>query len=165
MIFPGRIYSWNNRKIYKCFAKTFGASRHFTVVFTAFVYMQVFNMINARKIHDELNICANIFSNVLFIGIWVLIAGCQFLITQYTRKVFEVSDYGLDGMQWIISLIFGIAVIPVTFIVKFLPDSMCPELGKKKVDDEKNAAKGMEKKSSSQMRKRISQRIGSNSSR
>jgi Ca2+ transporting ATPase len=91
-IFPGRLNDWSNDPLYKCYRDVLGSSRHFTVVFTAFVYMQVFNMINARKIHDEINICAGIHKNMLFAGIWVGIAFVQFLITQYCGDVFDVSD-------------------------------------------------------------------------
>jgi len=38
------------------FLKTYGPSRHFTVVFNTFVWMNIFNLFNARRIKDELNI-------------------------------------------------------------------------------------------------------------
>ena len=44
-------------------------SQHFTVIFNAFVWMQVFNEINARKIHGERNVFENFFSNHVFTGI------------------------------------------------------------------------------------------------
>jgi hypothetical protein len=47
-------------------------------------------MLNARKIHDEVNIFAGINRNMLFLGIWVLIAGFQFLIATFFGQVFEV---------------------------------------------------------------------------
>lgn len=33
-----------------------GPSRHFTIVFNTFVWMQLFNFINSRRIRDEFNI-------------------------------------------------------------------------------------------------------------
>lgn len=35
-------------------------SRHFTFIFNTFVMMQIFNFLNARKIHDEVNIFHNV---------------------------------------------------------------------------------------------------------
>ena len=35
--------------------------------------MQIFNMINARKINDEKNICDGIFRNSMFVGVWIII--------------------------------------------------------------------------------------------
>ena len=44
-------------------------SVHFTIIFNTFVWMQVFNEINARKIHGERNVFENFFSNFVFLGI------------------------------------------------------------------------------------------------
>ena len=132
-IYPGRQFDWENKPLYYCFKEAEGASRHLSVVFTAFVYMQVFNMINSRKIHDEKNICEGIFRNSLFLFIWTLIAVMQFFISQYTGQVFSVHKDGLDGVQWGICLAFGAGTLIWDFILKFFPDKYCPELGKKKL--------------------------------
>ena len=42
--------------------KEYGPSRHFTIIFNAFVFMQIFNFLNARRINDE----KNIFEGMLF---------------------------------------------------------------------------------------------------
>jgi magnesium-transporting ATPase (P-type) len=46
-----------------------GASQHYTIVFNSFVMLQLFNQINARKIHDEANILDGILDNQLFLYI------------------------------------------------------------------------------------------------
>lgn len=97
MIFPGRMYSWDNKPLYKCYKELLGNSRHFTLVFNAFIYMQVFNMFNARKIHDEKNVFSGITKNPHFIVVWLVIALFQIVITQFTGKVFEVSG---EGLTW-----------------------------------------------------------------
>lgn len=164
-VFPGRLYDWENKPLYVCYAGELGSSRHFSVVFTAFVYMQVFNMISARKIHDELNICAGIHRNMLFLVIWVLIAVMQFFITQYTGQVFSVHKDGLDATQWGICMIFGAFSFVVNFIVKFIPDRFCPELGKKQQpinDDPRNVLSLKRKRTDSmQLRNKGLQRMGS----
>lgn len=48
-------YSGNDPDYPKTLDKEYSPSRHFTFIFNAFVMMQVFNFINARKIHDEFN--------------------------------------------------------------------------------------------------------------
>jgi Ca2+ transporting ATPase len=56
MIFPGRSFKWNGDELYsKAMVLKYGSSRHITIVFNTFVFLQIFNMLNARKIHDELN--------------------------------------------------------------------------------------------------------------
>jgi len=43
---------------------------HYTMVFTAFVFMTLFNELNARKVHGERNVFSGVLSNYVFIGIW-----------------------------------------------------------------------------------------------
>jgi Cation transporting ATPase, C-terminus len=74
-----------------------GPSRHLTFIFTAFVMMQIFNMICARKIHDEWNIFEGIQNNPTFCVLWFVIIGGQVLITQVGSLVFVCSPDGLDG--------------------------------------------------------------------
>lgn len=44
-------------------------SEHYTIVFNTFVMMQLFNEINARKIHGERNVFEGIFNNPIFCSI------------------------------------------------------------------------------------------------
>jgi Ca2+ transporting ATPase len=91
MVYPGRLYDWNGDDLYKNFVDDKGPSRHFTVVFNVFVLLQIFNMINARKIHDEINIFESLFENSMFVGIWLLIFVLQVLIVQFTQDVMKCS--------------------------------------------------------------------------
>lgn len=50
----GRLYYFNGDKDYEAVLEEYGVhSRHFTFIFNAFVMMQVFNFLNARKLHEE----------------------------------------------------------------------------------------------------------------
>jgi len=73
MVYPGRPYNWDGTKGWLKYSPSFGASRHMTMVFTTFVFMQIFNMLNARKIRDELNMFSGMFGNWMFIVIWIFI--------------------------------------------------------------------------------------------
>lgn len=56
-VYPGRASDLNSSVIYSDkMASEIGPSRHLTFVFTAFVFMQVCNMIASRAIFDEINI-------------------------------------------------------------------------------------------------------------
>jgi len=46
-------------------------TQHFTMVFNTFVLMQIFNEINARKIHGERDVFTGIFTNMYFVVIIV----------------------------------------------------------------------------------------------
>jgi Ca2+-transporting ATPase len=45
-----------------------------TFIFNMFVWFQIFNLISARMINDELNIFARFFENITFLAIVVFIA-------------------------------------------------------------------------------------------
>lgn len=56
-------------------------SQHYTIVFNTFVMMQIFNEINARKIHGERNVFAGVFKNPIFcsivLGTFVVQVTCE----------------------------------------------------------------------------------------
>lgn len=64
-----------------------GPSRHFTFLFNAFLWMTIFNFINARKLKDEFNVFTGITKNMLFIVIVVIIVLSQALIVSVGGKV------------------------------------------------------------------------------
>jgi Ca2+ transporting ATPase len=90
-IFPGRTFTYGGEPLYERYVKDYGYSRHMTIVFTCFVYMQVFNMLNARKINDEINIFAGLFTSYMFIAILLIIAIVQFILTQFTQDILKCS--------------------------------------------------------------------------
>ena len=46
-------------------------STHLTIMFNTFVFMQIFNEINSRKVHGQRNVFAGIFDNWIFVSIWI----------------------------------------------------------------------------------------------
>ncbi len=104
-MYPGRAYTWSGKDLYRKFTEGDddpGASRHYTIVFNAFVFMQIFNMVCARKINDEFNIFEGIHHNPIFLVILAIIAVVQILIVQLTQDVFQVARKGLHWHQWIV---------------------------------------------------------------
>lgn len=71
------------------------SSRHMTFIFNLFIWLQIINMLAARKIHDEINICKGFFDNIAFLIIWVIIIVVNFLIIQYTGDFFSLHPTGL----------------------------------------------------------------------
>ena len=45
------------------------STEHFTMLFNVFVIFQIFNEVNARKIHGEKNVFKGIFTNIIFLSI------------------------------------------------------------------------------------------------
>ena len=104
-------------------------SRHLTVVFNLFVYLQVANMFCARKINDEFNIFEGIHRNALYAIIVVIIAALQFILCQFGNIAIKVHKNGLTGIQWAWCLGFSCLTFPVNFLLKFVPDSWFYDMG------------------------------------
>ncbi|XP_053544040.1 plasma membrane calcium-transporting ATPase 1a isoform X3 [Ictalurus punctatus] len=101
-------------------------SEHYTVVFNTFVLMQLFNEINARKIHGERNVFDGIFNNLIFCFIVFGTFIIQFVIVQFGGKPFSCVALTIDQWLWCVflgcgSLLWGqvISSIP-TSRLKFL---------------------------------------------
>jgi hypothetical protein len=102
-----------------------------TNAFNVFVFMQIFNMINVRKINDEVNIFDGFWDNLTYIIIWVFVVVCQILIVLFTGEVFKVSKYGIHYSHWIIAILVGASTWIVRFGLIWMPIAWCPQLGQK----------------------------------
>ena len=89
-LYPGRLEDWDGSPLWSQYKNDIGASRHLSVVFHIFVMMQIFNLINARVIHDELNPFKGIFKNVTYWIIFAIIIGGQAIIIQLGNRAFKV---------------------------------------------------------------------------
>jgi magnesium-transporting ATPase (P-type) len=106
-VFPGRPYNWDMTPLYAAKYDEWGPSRHFTNVFNVFVWLQIFNIINCRKINDELNIFEGIKTNPTFIAMWIFITGGQIIIVCFGGYAFKISLDVIAGEQWGIAFAFG----------------------------------------------------------
>ncbi|XP_029771920.1 plasma membrane calcium-transporting ATPase 2 isoform X1 [Suricata suricatta] len=104
-------------------------SEHYTIIFNTFVLMQLFNEVNARKIHGERNVFDGIFRNPIFCTIVLGTFAIQIVIVQFGGKPFSCSPLQLDQWMWCIfiglgELVWGqvIATIP-TSRLKFLKEA------------------------------------------
>ncbi|KAM6215224.1 plasma membrane calcium-transporting ATPase 2 isoform 8-T8 [Rhynchocyon petersi] len=104
-------------------------SEHYTIIFNTFVMMQLFNEVNARKIHGERNVFDGIFRNPIFCTIVLGTFAIQIVIVQFGGKPFSCSPLQLDQWMWCIfiglgELVWGqvIATIP-TSRLKFLKEA------------------------------------------
>ncbi len=105
-----------------------GYSRHFTFLFTLFVFLQLVNEINNRRINDKLNIFEGIMQHHFFQGIWIFTLGVQVLITEVGGRVFSVHKNGLTWYQWLMVLAFAAGGLVVRVILIYLPDRICPQV-------------------------------------
>jgi Ca2+ transporting ATPase len=93
-----------------------------TIIFNAFVYCQVFNEINARRVNGERNVYKGLFSNAMFVGIMLLIGLGQALLVVFTGQFMSVTPFpGINWIQWLVSLVLGAITLPLGFLVSFIP--------------------------------------------
>ncbi|OQS00711.1 P-type ATPase (P-ATPase) Superfamily [Achlya hypogyna] len=95
-----------------------GRSIHFTMLFNTFVFMQLFNELNCRKIYDELNIFSGILDNHLFVVISVVQVVFQVLIVQFGGVPFKCLP--LDGTQWGYCILISAVTLPLGFVFRLM---------------------------------------------
>ncbi|KAM6469426.1 plasma membrane calcium-transporting ATPase 3 isoform 4-T6 [Liasis olivaceus] len=119
-------------------------SEHYTIIFNTFVMMQLFNEINARKIHGERNVFDGIFGNPIFCTIVLGTFGIQILIVQFGGKPFSCSP--LNAEQWLWCLFVGFGELVWGQVIATIPTSQLKCLkeaghgpGKDEITDEEMA--------------------------
>ncbi|KAJ5180659.1 ATPase P-type K/Mg/Cd/Cu/Zn/Na/Ca/Na/H-transporter [Penicillium capsulatum] len=98
-----------------------------TVVFNTFVFMQIFNQYNSRRIDNKFNIMEGVWRNKWFIGIQLIIIGGQVLIIFVGGAAFSVKRLD-EGSQWAVSLVLGALSVPVAVIIRLIPDEFISKL-------------------------------------
>ncbi|XP_059687070.1 plasma membrane calcium-transporting ATPase 4 isoform X11 [Gavia stellata] len=81
-------------------------TEHYTIVFNTFVMMQLFNEINARKIHGERNVFESIYRNPIFCTVVLGTFAAQIIIVEFGGKPFSCS--GLTLSQWFWCIFIGV---------------------------------------------------------
>ncbi len=95
------------------------STKHYTIVFNSFVWMQIFNELNARSIDDHQNIFAGLHKSYIFIGVLIISAGLQAIIIEFGGVAFKVT--GLAWDQWLFCIAVGSVSLPLGAILRALP--------------------------------------------
>jgi Ca2+ transporting ATPase len=133
-VYPGRVSNWDGTPLWSKYAKDEGTSRQMTNVFNVFTVMQIFNLLNCRVINDEMNAFAGFFKNYMITVVLIGISAGQVIIVEFGSKAMKVSKYGLAGEHWAIAIGCGFSTFIASVCFKFIPDTWCPQLGKKEKD-------------------------------
>ncbi|KAF8628028.1 hypothetical protein AX15_004145 [Amanita polypyramis BW_CC] len=91
-----------------------------TLVFNAFVFSQIFNSINCRRLDRKLNILEGVLKNYYFITITLIEIGVQILIVFVGGAAFQVTK--IPGREWGISIALGFGSLPVGILARLLPN-------------------------------------------
>ena len=95
---------------------------HYTLFFEIFVFLQLFNEINSRKLKkDEYNVFAGFWSNPLFSIIFWGTVFAQIIIIQMGGYAVRCTPLTYDYHLMCIAI--GFLSIPIQLLIKFLPEN------------------------------------------
>jgi len=109
---------------------------HYSLIFNCFVFMQLANWINCRKLYHEYNVFKGIQNNITFCVIWAICAGVQVLVVQAAgfgggkgiNKLFKTRALGTS--EWLVCLGCGIFSFFWQLVIAFFGTRMKPVLVK-----------------------------------
>lgn len=96
-----------------------GSNHHFTIIFNAFVFCQVFNEFNAREIGDVFDPIRNMGQSPMFLLVIFFTVMAQLLIIEYGGDF--TQTYPLDYEELKFTICLGAGSIPVGFIMRLIP--------------------------------------------
>lgn len=99
-----------------------------TLVFNTFVWMQIFNQWNNRRLDNKFNIFEGLTRNWFFIAISTLMMGGQILIIFVGGAAFSIASKDQSGGMWGIALVLGFLSIPIGVLIRLIPDSFVIKL-------------------------------------
>ncbi|WFD07628.1 P-type Ca(2+) transporter [Malassezia vespertilionis] len=89
------------------------------LIFNVFVWCQLFNEVNARRLDRNLNIFQGIRNNLWFVLIIAIEIGAQVLIMFKGGQAFSVTE--LNGRDWGISIVAGFVSWPLGVLTRLCP--------------------------------------------
>lgn len=94
-----------------------------TLIFNTFVWMQIFNEFNNRRLDNKFNIFEGIQRNMFFVLINILMVALQITIVFVGSRAFQINPGGLDGTQWAISVVTALFCLPFAVLIRLFPDA------------------------------------------
>ena len=91
-----------------------------TIVFNTFVWMQIFNEFNNRRLDNKLNIFEGVHRNWFFIGINCVMVAGQVMIIFIGGEAFSVVR--IDLTQWAICILSAAVCLPWAIALRLIPD-------------------------------------------
>ena len=91
-----------------------------TIVFNTFVWMQIFNEFNNRRLDNKLNIFEGMHRNYWFIGINCIMVAGQVMIIYVGGEAFNVRE--ITSVQWGVCIACAFGCIPWAVVLRCIPD-------------------------------------------
>ena len=91
-----------------------------TMVFNTFVWMQIFNQVNNRRLDNKFNIFERVHRNPFFLAINIIMVASQIMIIFVGGKAFQIKR--IDGAQWAICLLCALPCLLWAILLRCIPD-------------------------------------------
>ena len=91
-----------------------------TIVFNTFVWMQIFNEFNNRRLDNKLNIFEGVHRNAFFIVINIIMVAGQVMIIFVGGAAFQIKR--IDGTQWAICILCALPCLLWAVVLRYIPD-------------------------------------------
>ncbi|CAI5531901.1 unnamed protein product, partial [Closterium sp. Naga37s-1] len=95
-----------------------GEKQLVTIIFSSFVFMQIFNQLNSRKL-EEWNVFEGLLTNRLFILIVAIELSVQVLLVELLGKF--AGCVQLTMLQWTLCFVLGAGCVPFGMLTKLIP--------------------------------------------
>jgi magnesium-transporting ATPase (P-type) len=99
--------------------------RHFTIIFNAFIWCQIFNQYTARNIFDQWNPFKDAWKNNVFLGVTAFTIGAQIILVEFGSAFVQTSP--LDSFQWLVTIALGFIGVPLGMLMRFIPAPEDPD--------------------------------------
>ena len=100
-------------------AKTDFDYTHYTIIFNAFVWCQIFNEFNARNIKNEFNVLRGILQSKMFLLVILFTVLFQVFIVEVGGDWVRTTHIKIE--YWLWSVLFGFGSIPVGLLMRLVP--------------------------------------------
>jgi Ca2+-transporting ATPase len=92
-----------------------------TMVFNTFVWMQIFNEFNNRRLDNKFNIFEGVFKNYWFMGINVIMVAGQIMIIFIGGAAFGITR--INGPQWAVCILCAMPCLLWAVLLRCVPDA------------------------------------------
>ncbi|KAH9025680.1 hypothetical protein EDB83DRAFT_2230550 [Lactarius deliciosus] len=91
-----------------------------TLVFNMFVFTEIFNSVNCRRLDKKLNVFEGMWRNWYFMAITTIEVALQVLVCSFGGSAFDVTRMG--AREWCISVGLSCVSLPLGAVIRLLPD-------------------------------------------
>ncbi|KAF6823379.1 calcium-translocating p-type atpase [Colletotrichum musicola] len=93
-----------------------------SMIFNTFVWMQIFNEFNNRRLDNRFNIFEGVHRNLFFVVINCIMVGAQVAIIYVGGKAFRITPGGISAEHWGVSIVIAFFSLPIAVLIRLFPD-------------------------------------------